>query len=137
MAKKSTDYGQLVGALEKHGIRLDSGLLQFVRDIGGGDLALGVRRCIVGAFVYREQAGTLPASGLLALRNRWPERAAAYYAAHPEQVTAPHQVEAPDAYTRRSSQALMNQTKYEMLTASPLRPDAQEQPEPDDFADWD
>lgn len=137
MAKKSTDHGQLVGELERYSVRLDSGLKQFVLDIGGGDLALGVRRCILGAFVHREQAGTLPASGLVALRYRWPARAAAYYAAHPEQATAPHHVASPSAYTRRSSQELMNQTKYEMLTASPLRPASPEQAEPDAFAGWD
>lgn len=138
MARIAPDQIQLLGDLKRADVNLDAALELFVRELGDGNLAVGLRRLVRTDLARREKSGTLPKSAVDALRRYRPERAAAYLQRYPEQVAAPHRIpEQPGHATARTNieacRELTQTTHAHKAAALGTTPDD----EPDAFAGWD
>ena len=125
MAKRASDADQHDGPMTKQSVQLDAGLLLFLRTLGGGDVARGVRRAGRLALASLYDAGKLERPVLERMERTHPERAKAYYDKHPDQILTPyHEAAQKPATWRDNEHALrtLRRDTEEALRSSPLFP---------------
>lgn len=134
MARKTPDAAALDGTLKRCDLRLDLGTVAFFRALGEGNLAAGARRAARLLSAHYHAAGQLPRAVLERMERTHPERAAAYYAAHPDQLLSPYVP--PWAGSRTPTQRDDRQTMREIRHANTHGEPPATPAESDPFAGW-
>lgn len=125
MAKRASDASQHDGPMTKQSVQLDAGLLLFLRALGGGDVALGVRRAGRMALASLYDAGKLERPVLERMERTDPGKARAYYAKYPDQILTPYREAAQKPATWRDNEHALRTLRRETeeaLRNSPFFP---------------